>query len=277
MYLPTEDLPVIPEEPWRGDYLLETRWQLELARLLADPVWRGRGVPRGDGRPVILLPGFGAGDQTLLILAAWLRRIGYSPHVCGFVTNTGCSDRAVDRVERRLEALYERHGRRAAVIGHSRGGHYARAIGERRPDLVSHAISAGAGLRRMLATSSAIHGAVGAARWVTVRTGRARSPRCLTEICDCAFARNFAGPFPEDRVRLTSIYSKGDGVVRWQSALVPYADCVEVSGSHVGLIFNRKTYRAIAHALAEPELQNDSKSTAAPDGGALGDPDADRP
>jgi triacylglycerol lipase len=254
MYLPAEELPPIPEERWRGDHLRETRWQLELGRLLVDPVFRGHGVPRGDGRPVILLPGFGAGDQTLLVLAAWLRRIGYSPHPCGFVTNAGCSDRAVDRVERRLEALYERHERRAALIGHSRGGHYARALGHRRPALVSHAISAGAGLRRMLTTSYAIQGAVGAARRVALHSGRARSPHCLSEGCDCAFACDFAGPFPVDRVRLTSIYSKGDGVVRWQSALVPHADCVEVSGSHVGLIFNRKTYRAIANALAQPEL-----------------------
>ena len=55
-------------------------------------------------------------------------------------------------------------------------------------------------------------------------------------------------------MRLTSIYSKEDGVVRWQSALVPTADCVEVTGSHVGLIFNRKTYRAIAASLAAPEI-----------------------
>ena len=254
MSLPTEELPEIPDERWRGEHLRETRWQLEFGRLLVDPLFCGHGVPRGDGRPVILLPGFGAGDQTLMVLAAWLRRIGYSPHLCGFVTNTGCSDRAVDRVEHRLEALYERHRRRVALIGHSRGGHYARALGSRHPDLVSHAISAGAGLRRMLATSYAIQGAVGAARTVTLRSGRARSPRCLTEGCDCAFARDFIGPFPEDRVRLTSIYSKGDGVVRWQSALVPYADCVEVTGSHVGLIFNRKTYRAIATALAVTEL-----------------------
>ena len=53
---------------------------------------------------------------------------------------------------------------------------------------------------------------------------------------------------------MTSVYSKGDGVVRWQAQLVPYADCVEVTGSHVGLIFNRKSYRAIAQALAAPEL-----------------------
>jgi pimeloyl-ACP methyl ester carboxylesterase len=249
-----DELPPLPDERWWGDHLRETRWQLELCRLLVDPVFRGRGVPRGDGRPVILLPGFGAGDQTLVVLAAWLARIGYRPHTCGFVANLGCSDRAIERIERRVERIHHRHGQRVALIGHSRGGHYVRALSRRRPELVSHAISAGAGLRQMLATSDPIHGAVAVARRFALRSGRARSPRCLTEGCDCAFATDFLAPFPEDQVRLTSIYSKDDGVVRWQAALVPYANCVEVTGSHVGLIFNRKTYQAIATALAEPEL-----------------------
>ncbi len=264
MYLRTDDLPAVPDERWWGDHLRETRWTLELSRLLADPVFHGRGVPRGDGRPVLLMPGFGGGDQTLVVLAAWLRRIGYRPRTCGFITNTGCADRAVDRVERLLERLHDRHGRRVALIGHSRGGHYVRALGYRRPELVSHAISVGAGLRQMLATSYPTQAAAGAARGVVLRSGRARSPLCLTDGCDCPFAVDFAGTFPTDRVRLTSIYSKGDGVVRWQSALVRYGNCVEVTGSHVGLIFNRKTYRAIATALADPEL---------PSGGS----DADRP
>jgi pimeloyl-ACP methyl ester carboxylesterase len=254
MSLLTDELPEVPDDRWWGDHLRETRWALELSRLIADPVFHGRGVPRGDGRPVVLMPGFGGGDQTLLVLAAWLRRIGYRPWTCGFVTNTGCSDRALDRVDRRVQALHETHGRRVALIGHSRGGHYARALAHRRPDLVSHAISVGAGLRRMLATSYPTQKAAAAARGVTLRSGRARSPRCLTERCDCRFASDFAGPFPHDRVRLTSIYSKEDGVVRWQSALVPYGTCVEVTGSHVGLIFNRKTFWAIATALADPEL-----------------------
>jgi triacylglycerol lipase len=248
------ELPPLPVDPWWGDHLRETRWQLELYRLLVDPVFHGRGVPRGDGRPVVLMPGFGGGDQTLLVLAAWLRRIGYRPSTCGFVVNTGCSDRAVERVERRVEQLHADHGRRVALIGHSRGGHYARALGHRRPELVSHAISVGAGLRGMLATSRPTQLAAAGARGVVLGSGRARSRRCLTDACDCAFARDFAGEFPTDRVRLTSIYSKGDGVVRWQAALVPYGSCVEVTGSHVGLIFNRKTYRAIASALADPEL-----------------------
>lgn len=254
MSSPTEQLPQLPVERWWGHHLRETRWQLELYRLLVDPVFRGRGVPRGDGRPVVLLPGFGGGDQTLLVLAAWLARIGYRPHLCGFVANLGCSDRALDRVERRLHRLHEEHGRRVALIGHSRGGHYARAAAHRRPELVSHAISVGAGLRRMLATSYPTQLAAGAARRVALRAGRARSPHCLTEGCDCAFAADFLAPFPANRVRLTSIYSREDGVVRWQAALVPYADCVEVTGSHVGLIFNRKTYWAIAIALAAAEL-----------------------
>src|SRR5919204_4037436 len=125
MFSPTDQLPPLPVERWWGDHLRETRWQLELYRLLADPVFRGRGVPRGDGRPVVLLPGFGGGDQTVLVLAAWLARIGYRPHLCGFVANLGCSDRALDRVERRLQRLHDDQGRRVALIGHSRGGHYA--------------------------------------------------------------------------------------------------------------------------------------------------------
>ena len=74
------ELPPLPTDRWWGDHLRETRWPLELSRLLVDPVFRGHDVPRGDGRPVILMPGFGGGDQTLLVLAAWLRRIGYRPH-----------------------------------------------------------------------------------------------------------------------------------------------------------------------------------------------------
>jgi pimeloyl-ACP methyl ester carboxylesterase len=254
MSSPADTPSSVGEQRWWGRPLAETRWQLELARLLVDPVLRGHGVPRGDGRPVVLLPGFLAGDQTLLVLAAWLRHIGYHPSTCGFVANVQCSDRAIERVERHVEQVAERHGRRVSVIGHSRGGHYARAIGARRPELVSHAVSMGAGLTEMLAISYPTEAAVGAVRRAQHRTHRARSPRCLTESCDCPFAQDFTRPFPSDDVRLTSIYSRGDGVVRWQAAIAPDAECVEVAGSHVGLVFNRKAYHAVAVALAAPEL-----------------------
>jgi triacylglycerol lipase len=222
-------------EPWWGRPLAESRW----AR---------------DGRPVLLLPGFLAGDQTLLLLGSWLRRIGHRPYGCGFVANAGCSDRALERVERRVEQLHRRHGRRVAVVGHSRGGHYARALAHRRPDRVSHAVALGADLQRMFGISAPTLAAVTVTRRVVSTLRRGRSPECLTADCACSFARDFAAPLPADRVRFTSVYSKGDGVVRWPGSVIADADCVEVTGSHVGLICNRKAYRAIAEALAEPEL-----------------------
>jgi triacylglycerol lipase len=248
--------PVGVEVPgrWWGRPLAETRWCLEASRLLIDPVFSGRDVPRGDGRPVLLMPGFLAGDQTLVALALWLRRIGYRPHLCGFVANVDCSDRAVDRVERRLESVAGDYGGRVALIGHSRGGHYVRALASRRPELVSHAISLGADLHGMFGCSTPTLKAVSAFQAILRATGRARSPECLTQTCRCQFVTDFHAPFPADGVRLTSIYSRGDGVVRWRLQLAPYADCVEVTGSHVGLVFNRKSYRVIAAALATPEL-----------------------
>jgi triacylglycerol lipase len=241
-------------EHWLGRPLAETRGWFELARLLTDPVLYGAGIPRGDGRPVVLVPGFLAGDQTLSMIAAWLRRIGYRPQFCGFITNAGCSDRTLDRLERRVEGLWRSHGRRVALIGHSRGGHFARALAARRPDRVSHAIAMGADLQGLLGASTPTQFAVGVARGVVRASGRARRDTCLTLHCGCGFSHDFARRFPSEQVRLTSIYSKGDGVVHWQCQVVPDAECVEVTGSHVGLIFNRKVYRAVARVLALPEL-----------------------
>jgi triacylglycerol lipase len=168
-------------------------------------------------------------------------------------TRSGSSS-ALDRVERRVEALWRTYGRRVALIGHSRGGHFARALAARRPELLSHAVSMGADLQGMFGASAPTLLGVSAARRVVHATGRARMENCLSGHCGCPFSRDYARPFPFDVVRLTSIYSKGDGVVHWQCQIIPHADCVEVTGSHVGLIFNRKVYRTLAHALARPEL-----------------------
>jgi pimeloyl-ACP methyl ester carboxylesterase len=238
-----------PPERWWGRPLAESRWPLELARLSVDPVMLGRDVARGDGRPVVLMPGFLAGDQTLLVLAAWLRRMGHRPYTCGFVASVDCSDRALDRVERRVEQLHGRHGRRVALVGHSRGGHYARALASRRPDRVSHAVSLGADLQGMLGVSAPTQAVVAAARRGIAALRRARAEGCLTPECACGFARDFAAPLRADRVRFTSVYSKSDGVVRWRSCLDPAAKHVEVHASHCGMAVNPGAYRAMATAL----------------------------
>ena len=140
----------------------------------------------------------------------------------------------------------ERSGRRVAVLGHSRGGYLARAAGARMPEHISHVVALGAGLSRQWDVAAPALAAV-----AVVRAVRGES-RCLTEDCACGFTAAYASAFPA-AVRLTSIYSRGDGMVRWQSCLADYADNVEVTGSHVGLAWNRKCYRAIADALARPE------------------------
>jgi pimeloyl-ACP methyl ester carboxylesterase len=203
---------------------------------------------------VILVPGFLASDNTLFLMRRWLQTVGYRPHTAGFVVNVDCADRATERVERLSEALNATTGRRVAIIGHSRGGHLARAIAARRPDLVSHAISMGADLQGLFGISSPTRAAVAIVRRGLHLTRRSRDPDCFRAHCSCQFVRDYTGEFPVDRVRLTSIYSKGDGVVRWERAIVDEADCVEVSGSHIGLVFNRRAYGAVATALAAPEL-----------------------
>jgi triacylglycerol lipase len=239
---------------WWGRPLPELRWQAEAMRLVVDPMFHGMGVARGDGRPVVLLPGFAAGDYTLGPLTLWLRRIGYPASTCGIWLNAGCAERALLRIETRVEDVFARHGRRVAMIGHSRGGFLAKALGARRPDRVAQVITLGSGLKRQLDVAAPALAAVALARTVHRHTSdRERRRCCFTEACACAFTEAYTSPFPPD-VRLTSIYSKGDGMVRWQSCVVPYAENVEVTGSHVGLAFNRKAYRAMALALAAPEL-----------------------
>jgi pimeloyl-ACP methyl ester carboxylesterase len=241
------------EPRWWGNHLRELRWQLDAARLLAHPVLRGRGVPRGDGRAVLLVPGFLAGDYTLGPMALWLRRIGYRPAGAGFLTNTGCSEEAIERLEDRVDALAVETAGRVAVIGHSRGAHQGKVLAIRRPDLVSHVIALGGGLSRQLAVSAPTAAAVALVRAWHRRAGDRRERGCLAEDCSCSFTRDYSEPFPES-VRLTSVYSKGDGVVRWQSCVVPYAENVEVRGTHIGLALNPQAYLAIATALAAPEI-----------------------
>jgi hypothetical protein len=141
---------------------------------------------------------------------------GLCPYVCGFRANVDCSDRALQNVERRVDALHRRHGRRVALIGHSRGGHFARAMGGRAPDRVSHAISLGADLRDLVGISVPTLAAVAAVHRGLVLPRRTRAERCFTVDCTCEFAQDYARSFPSDQVRLTSIYSKRDDC-RWDT------------------------------------------------------------
>ena len=249
---------------WWGNHLGEMRCQVELARLLVDPVYRGEGVPRGDGAPVVLMPGLFAGDGSLSVMANWLRRMGYDAHGAGILANVDCSDRMVDRLEHRIARIRSRTGRKVALIGHSRGGHFAKALGHRHPEWFSTAISMGSGLDTPYDVSMPLKGVLTLARGVMARTSdRVERNGCLTESCTCRYTSDFAAEFPA-AVPFTSIYSKGDGVVWWEACTAEWADNVEVTGSHVGLAFNRKVYRAVGDVLARDTLAEVSRARTPP-------------
>jgi hypothetical protein len=91
--------------------------QAELARLLTDPVYWGHGVPHGDGAPVLLVPGFLAGDSYLVAMRDWLERIGYAPSLSGILMNVDCSDRALRRLDARLAEVHAEAGRPVTSSG----------------------------------------------------------------------------------------------------------------------------------------------------------------
>ena len=155
----TPGLPHVPPL-WR-----ESRFGFEAAQLLRSPIWRGVGVAPGEGRPVLLVPGFMAGDGTLATMAKWLRGNGYWTHRAGIRANVGCSQDACERIEERLEVLAARTGSKVAIVGQSRGGVLARVVACRRPDLVSGIVALGAPtvgmLRRWCCSRSASWGRSG--------------------------------------------------------------------------------------------------------------------
>src|ERR687886_899088 len=108
-------LPLLPPL-WR-----EGRLGLEVAALMRSGVYRGEGVEHAGGQPVMLIPGFLAGDDSLGLMTQWLRRTGHHTRKAGIRSNVDCSAVAMDRLEERLEAMAGTRGQKVAIVGQSRG------------------------------------------------------------------------------------------------------------------------------------------------------------
>ncbi len=228
----------------------------EAAALFRSAVWRGAGVAPGDGRPVLLIPGFLAGDGSLATMTHWLRANGYATRRAGMRANVDCSEASCARLEARLEGFAEAAGQRVAIVGQSRGGTLARALAVRRPDLVSGVVALGAptvsqlSAHPLVLAQVALVGALGAARVPGMFTWR-----CLRGECCAEFRGALAADFPPD-VGYVALYSRTDGVVDWRACLDPAAELVEVRASHVGMALSAAVYAHVGAALArfaEPE------------------------
>ena len=215
----------------------------ELSALLRDPVFRGRGVPRGDGRPVLLIPGFLAGDWTLRVMHGWLGRIGYQAHLSGILLNVHHSERMLAGLRRKVAEIQKVTGSRVSLVGHSRGGLLAKVIGQRRPQSIEQVIALGSPLADWTDVAAVTHHAIG-----IVRTAN-----------ELAYGRrlNLEGRFIYDLklppiVPTTSIYTRTDEVVNFRSCLRPDIPAMPVWGSHNGLVVNPEVFRLLGRLLARP-------------------------
>jgi pimeloyl-ACP methyl ester carboxylesterase len=219
--------------------MLEGRAFYEYAALVLSWGFINR-LPRGDGHPVLVIPGFGASDASTRPLRRVLQRLGYDVHGWRNGRNLGMRSHIRESLRARLRELHEAGGRKVSLIGWSLGGVFAREIARHDPERV----------RRVITLGSPINGHPHANnvdalyRWAN----RGRAQKLDWD----GFQRRRVPP----PVPCTSIYSRTDGIVAWRCSLeepAPNTENVEVVASHFGLGVNPQAVRAIAERLARPE------------------------
>jgi pimeloyl-ACP methyl ester carboxylesterase len=228
----------------------ESRFPAERLALAVDPVWRGEGVPHGDGAAVLLIAGFLAGDPTLGTMAGWLKRLGYLPKRAGLRANVDCATRAADRLEERVAELHAETGRPVRIVGQSRGGSLARLLAHRVPESVAGIVTLGSPLMDELAVHPVVKLPVRAvAALGGLRVPGLFSSSCMDGAC-CEQSRAIATEDFPDGVGFVSVHSRSDGIVDWRSCVHPAASNVQVNASHCGMSVHGETYRVVARALA---------------------------
>jgi len=199
-----------------------------------------RRAPRGDGQPVLVLPGFMAGDGSTSRLRRFLKAQGFAPHPWLQGQNRGPHVGVREALVERLESLFNRYGRKVSIVGWSLGGIYAREIAKQAPEAVRQVVSLGSPFADI------------------------DRPSNVTRIFDLVSKRPEGSPRSQGAreistppgVPSTAIYSKTDGVVHWQSCLEPESaltENIEVPGSHCGLGVNPLVHYAVADRLSQPE------------------------
>lgn len=200
-------------------------------------------APRGDGHPVLVLPGFVTSDVSTRVLRSFLKGLGYDAHAWELGRNLGpkAIGREGEKLLARLQAVRELTGRKVSIIGWSLGGVMARQLSRRAPEAV----------RQVITLGSPFTGnprATNAWRAYQVLTGHkidGEDARAQMSESECA------PPVPS-----TSIFTREDGVVAWQNCIEPVGaetDNIQVHGSHCGLGVNAAVLYAVADRLAQAE------------------------
>jgi triacylglycerol lipase len=244
--------PVLVGEPVDLRLRGELRYGLELARLVRDPAFL-RPRRQVDAPPVLPVPGLMAGDASLAVLRGWLRRRGSRTSSAGMRLNVDCAERTIGRLEVRLRSLVEDTGRRAVLIGQSRGGELARVLAVRHPDAVSTLVMLGSPVLEPLSVGRPVLAVLrSVARLGDVGVPGTFSTRCADGECCAPFRYDLRAPLAPE-LHAVAIYSRSDGIVSWRACLDPGARHVEVESSHAGMSVNRAVYQVLAEILEEEQ------------------------
>jgi pimeloyl-ACP methyl ester carboxylesterase len=214
---------------------LRAPWEFG-ASLAALPILMS--APRGDGHPVLVLPGLAASDLSTGPLRRYLKDRSYAAHRWQLGRNFGPRPGVLSGCERLVSHLHARYGRKVSLIGWSLGGIYARQLAKRVPDKVRSVISLGSPFTGSPKATNA---------WKVYEfaSGQRVDDR----------DHHIAGPVSDPPpVPTTSIFSRSDGICAWQTCLNedgPLVENIEVYGSHSGLGFNPAAIYAIGDRLAQ--------------------------
>src|SRR6266576_4620991 len=211
------------EAPHPSRVIREARGLMELPRLL----FRFPQLvcqPRGQGHPVLLLPGYGAGDASTALLKGYLRLLGYRARGWGLGRNKGSASTLLPRVLKRVSSLARRSNQKVHLIGWSFGGYLARELARERSDLVGQVITLGTPV-------------IGGPKYTVVAKAFLSRGIDIEAIAAEVEIRNrisFTTP-------VVAIYSRRDAMVAWQACIDHQAlnvEHVEVQTTHLGLGFS---------------------------------------
>ncbi|MEM1140466.1 MAG: alpha/beta fold hydrolase, partial [Pseudomonadota bacterium] len=210
----------LPQKPPLRSVLREARLAQDAAHF-AHAWWRLPSRPKGNGRSVLLLPGFGTDGTSMGALSVYLRRLGFRPKGWRLGTNRGNVEELMPLVEARVEEVASKAGGPIDLVGWSLGGFLARETARDRPDLV----------RRIVTLASPV---VGGPKYTVLNGHYERRGADLNAI----------EAEIEERTRVplitpvTALYTKSDGIVDWRACidrLSPNVEHIEVKASHLGI------------------------------------------